>query len=167
MGERTAEVTIRPTRAGDEPFVVALGERAFAMYSFDARSTMRSILSDETAHAAIAEIDGARVGFVVARVERYRPFGPWQRPSIVRVDAIAVHPDWHKRGVGSRLMAWVDEIAAARRACAISLNTAVTNAAARALFASSGFSVLARIGAIYARGRRAISMIKPLDPDQP
>lgn len=116
MGERTAEVTIRPTRAGDEPFVVALGERAFAIYSFDARSTMRSILSDEMAHAAIAEIDGARVGFVIARVERYRPFGPWQRPSIVRVDAIAVHPDWQKRGVGARLMGWVDDLAAARRA---------------------------------------------------
>jgi ribosomal protein S18 acetylase RimI-like enzyme len=155
MGERTAEVTIRPTRAGDEPFVVALGERAFAIYSFDARTTMRSILSDDAAHAAIAEIDGARVGFVVARLERHKAFGPWQRPSIVRVDAIAVHPDWQKRGVG------------ARRACAITLNTAVTNAAARALFASSGFVVLARIGAIYARGRRAVAMIKPLDPDQP
>jgi ribosomal protein S18 acetylase RimI-like enzyme len=164
MGEPIAEVTIRPTRTGDEPFVIALGERAFAIYSADSRGTMRAMLSDETAEAAIAEIDGAQVGFVVVSVDRHHAFGPWARPTIVRVDAIAVHPDWQERGVGAHLMQWVDTFAEARGACAISLNTAATNAPAKALFTASGYQVLVRLGAFYARGRRAIAMIKPLDP---
>jgi ribosomal protein S18 acetylase RimI-like enzyme len=163
MPNDTAEVTVRPVRAGDEPFVVALGERAFAVYSHDARATMRGMLVDESTLTAVAEIEGMRVGFVILGITRLgRAFGPWSRPAVGRVEAIAVHPDRQRRGVATRLLEWAESQGRACGACVLSLNTATTNHAARRLFTEFGFATLARAGRIYAGGRSAVAMSKPL-----
>ncbi|QIL76088.1 GNAT family N-acetyltransferase [Hymenobacter sp. HDW8] len=58
-----------------------------------------------THHAMAVADDGSIIG--VARVQ---PSGPGQ----VQVRAVAVHPDWHGRGIGQQLMTYLEEYAAAQ-----------------------------------------------------
>ena len=163
MPDTAAEITIRKACAADAAFVVALGARAFAIYAHDARASTRGMLAHRATEAGVAEVDGVPIGFVLVDVTALgRPFGPWARPAIARIDAIAVDSAWRTRGVGRKLLVWAEANARARGACVLSLNTATQNAPARRLFRAYGFEPLARIGRIYAGGRAAVAMSKPL-----
>jgi ribosomal protein S18 acetylase RimI-like enzyme len=125
----------------------------FSAYSCNARRAIQSILRDRDTETLVAEIDSLRVGFVVLQYERVaRDFGPWARPTVARIDAIAVRPDIHGRGIGRRLLQSAEKAARRRWARSLSLATGEGNTQARRLFAAGGFVELARLERYYAAG---------------
>jgi GNAT superfamily N-acetyltransferase len=163
MRGTTAELRVRPMRPTDEAFVLGLSRQVFAAYSIQPIRAMASMLADPSAAALVAELNGERAGFFVLSLDALgRPFGPWQRPVIARLDAIAVDPDAQGRGVGRFLLARAEALARARGAVVMALMTAEKNHPARRLFTSAGFLELVRIPVAYARGQTGVTMNKPL-----
>ncbi len=150
-------------RPSDEAFVFGLSQQVFAVYSIQPIRAMASMLADPDAAALVAELNGERAGFFVLSLDALgRPFGPWARPLIARLDAIAVDPDAQGRVVGRFLLEQAEALARARGAVVMSLMTAEKNHPARRLFASAGFLELVRIPVAYARGQTGVAMNKPL-----
>jgi len=163
MAGRTAALTLRPKRASDDEFILSLSERVFAIYSTFPDAAMNSMLRQHGARVAIAEVGRTRVGFIVVSFERLRrDFGPWSRPAIARLDAIAVRPDAQGRGVGRVLLIHAEEIAREHDAVSLTLRTAETNTRARRLFESSGFLTLLALEDNYKDHQRALAMMKLL-----
>lgn len=165
MRERTAQIIIRPFRRGaDDTFVHDLGERAFAPYSLASRASMTSMLAERGAEAAVAEIGRTRVGFAIVALTRLpRELGPWRRPGVARLNAIAVRPGSQGRGVARGLLAWAEEVAREDGAVTMTLTTAETNARARRLFELAGFLPAAKLLDTYMGGQSGIAMFKPLE----
>jgi hypothetical protein len=137
MRATIAELTLRRARRADSTFIFSLTEQVFSPYSYDPGRSMESMLGEPSAEAWVAEHAGATVGFFVADIERFtRDYGPWKRPALARLNAIAVRPDAQGR--------------------------AEKNLRARRLFTSAGFQRLFVVADAYARGHRGIGMIKAL-----
>lgn len=163
MGGTIAELALRPRQKDDDAFLDTLSARVFAAYSTNPRVVTRSIVDEEGAETVIAEMGRTRVGFVVVRFEALaRDFGPWTKPVLGRIDAIAVRPDAQGRGIGRALLDRVEEMAHARSARSLSLMTAETNLRARRLFEAQGFRRFFRIERAYINEQRAVAMIKSL-----
>jgi ribosomal protein S18 acetylase RimI-like enzyme len=156
-------LALRPARADDADFMATLSGRVFAAYSRDPETAVLRMASERGADVFIAEAEGEPVGFGVLESTRYEgDFGPFHRPAVARLEAIAVRPDLFGRGVGKRLLAHAEALARERGAVSLSLLTAENNARARRLFGRHGFQALVVIEGAYARGQRGIAMIKAL-----
>jgi ribosomal protein S18 acetylase RimI-like enzyme len=163
MPQHLAKIAIRPFTGEDEGFVVDLASHVFSPYARDARRAIRSILAERDSETLVAELESLRVGFVVLQYEQLaRNFGPWVRPTAAHLDAIAVRPELHGRGVGRRLIESAEAAARRRPALSISLATGEKNAPARRLFAHAGYVQLARVEHYYAGGQTAILMHRSL-----
>jgi len=79
--------------------------------------------------------------------------------------ALAVLPAFQRRGLGTKLLTHVIEVAErvapASRITALRLTVAETNTAAQRLYARAGFRVI-NGSATYDRGQRALRMARPL-----
>ena len=163
MAGTIADLIIRPIMTGDEAFIRALSRRAFATYSRNPARLVGGMLDEEGAETVVAELGGAPVGFAVIGFEELlRDFGPWRRPMIARLNAIAVHPDAHGRGIGRRLLRRAEDLARTRGAVSMTLNTATTNRRALRLFEPAGYLGVVTLPNNYARGQSAVAMFKPL-----
>jgi ribosomal protein S18 acetylase RimI-like enzyme len=163
MPENLANITIRPSCRGDDEFIHDLASRVFFAYSRDPRRAIRSILSERNSETLVAELDSLCVGFVVLQYEQLaRDFGPWGRPTAARLNAIAVRPDAHGRGVGRRLLESAEEAARGRSSLSLSLATGERNTRARRLFEGGGFVRLARVERYYQGGQTALLMHRTL-----
>jgi ribosomal-protein-alanine N-acetyltransferase len=163
MPKHLANITVRPSHAGDGNFVHDLANRVFVTYSRDPLRAIQSILADRGTETLVAELDTLRVGFVVLQYEQLaRDFGPWARPTAARINAIAVRPDVEGRGIGRRLLKSAEEAARARPSRSFSLATGERNTRARRLFEAEGFVPLARLEGYYAGGQTAVLMHKAL-----
>ncbi len=143
--------------------MATLSLRVFASYSHDPLAALRSMLGERDVLVLVAERGPSRVGFAIVGFEALpRDFGPWTRPTVARLNAIAVTPGMQGRGVGRRLLASVEAAARRRGSVSLSLNTAVGNRRARRLFEPSGFLVVATLDHFYANDQSALAMLKPL-----
>jgi ribosomal protein S18 acetylase RimI-like enzyme len=159
MPKNLTNIKARPASAGDEGFVQDLASEVFSAYSRDARRAIQSILRDRGTETLVAEMGSLRAGFIVLQYERLaRDFGPWARPTVARVNAIAVRTDAHGRGIGRRLLENAEEAARGRLARSLSLATDERNTRARHLFLGRGFVELARVERYYAGGQTALLM---------
>ena len=79
--------------------------------------------------------------------------------------ALAVLPAYQRRGLGTKLLTHVIEVAErvapASRISALRLTVAETNTAAQRLYARAGFRMI-QGSATYDRGQRALRMARPL-----
>lgn len=167
MRSKTASLSIRPKTALDDDFLYALSDRVFSAYAFYPAHVTASMLRDPASHARVVELAGQRAGFFVLSTEALaRSFGPWDRPVIARLDAIAVRPDLEGRGVGSFLLREAEALARRLGAVTMTLLTAETNTRARALFRAAGFLATVPIDRAYARGGNGIAMNKLLRRDE-
>ena len=106
---------------------------------------------------------GLRVGFAVLQYEQLsRDFGPWVKPTAARLNAIAVRPDAHGRGIGRRLLESVIDAARRRPSLSLSLSTGERNTRARRLFTGGGFVQLARVEGYYDGGQTGVLMHRAL-----
>lgn len=162
-GSTSREIQIRRARATDEDFLRALSERVFAVYSRNPVGTTLAIIDEPGAITLVAEDQGLSLGFASIAFDALgRPFGPWRDPVLARLNAIAVRPDAFGRGVGRALLGRAEAAARDRGAVAMTLNTAESNARARALFTSAAFQTLYLVRGFYARGQSAFAMQKLL-----
>ena len=163
MRKTTTDLILRPRRASDDDFIYRLSERVFAPYSIHPMGSLASMLGERGARVVIAEQAHTPVGFYVLGFERLdRPFGPWQRPALARLNAISVLPGLHGRGIGSLLLQHAESVAREDGAISLTLMTAETNTRARRLFNAAGYARLFVLEHAYARGQRGIVMSKVL-----
>ena len=160
MGDRPLDgprLTVRAGRSADAPFIVSLGEAAFARFG-DYGPIMQAFLDSPDVVSFIAELEGEAVGF--ALVER-----PPSQPDIADLVAIAVAPGRRRAGVGRALLRHV--IASRellRGASLLVLTVADDNDAAIALFRSEGFGMIPGAFGRYAGGQTSRLMGKPVRP---
>lgn len=141
-------VEIRPYQAGDASpaarlFFDAVRVGARGAYSDAERAAWAPEIADEAAFAGrlteglalMAAERGVLVGFMTLLP------APSRRASVGLIDLAYVRPDRHRRGVGARLLAAVETVAAAE-----GLTTLETRASliAEPFFARCGFAVEAR-----------------------
>ncbi|MET7653695.1 MULTISPECIES: GNAT family N-acetyltransferase [unclassified Streptomyces] len=96
---------IRPATAADVPAVKAVTDAAYTRYIERIGRAPQPMEADHAANVAAGKVfvtgdpdDGAVVGLVV--IEAF--------PDHLFLDSIAVHPDAHGKGVGRRLLRFVD-----------------------------------------------------------
>lgn len=163
MRKTTTDLILRPRRPADDDFIFRLSERVFAAYSRHPVGAMATMLHEPGAHTVVAEQAGTEVGFYVIGVERHeRPYGPWARPALARLNAISVLPGLHGRGIGALLLDHAEDLARDEEAVSMTLMTADTNARARRLFTGRGYARLFTLDEAYAHGQRGIVMTKVL-----
>lgn len=81
---------------------------------------------------------------------------------ILRVLSVGVHSSCRRRGIGRRLMALAEDLAAKFRSREIRLEVSTNNDGAVAFYAALGYETSARIPRYYSWGEDAYSMRKPI-----
>ena len=122
------DVRLRPALDADVDTLVDLDRAAFEpLWRYSA--SMHRRLVGSAAHCIIAELDGVPVGYQTGDIAR-------DRGHIIR---LVVHPDWQRRGVGTRLLVDVLEFFQQVRIGEVLVNTQADNRASRRLYERSGF----------------------------
>jgi diamine N-acetyltransferase len=109
---------------GQIDYMLALG------YSLDA---LRRFMVEPGAGLLLANVGERLVGFAAY----YRP----ERSEELKLDKLYVHPDYHGRGVGSRLIVRVEAAARAQARHTLILQVNKNNAKAIAAYEKNGFSI--------------------------
>jgi len=102
---------------------------------------MLARMYDDDALRRFLDVPGA--GLALASIgERPVGFAAWYRshePATAKLDKLYVLPEWHGRGVGRALIAYVEAAARADRCTMLVLNVNKRNAKAIAAYARAGF----------------------------
>lgn len=141
---------IRRGVAGDLPSILAAEKACFPGDLAFPPEALSFLLAEGT--TLVAE-DGDLVGFVMGFVEGGRG----------KVLTLNVLPDRRRLGVAGRLVAALEEELASQGAGALSLEVAVENREAVALYSSLGYRKAAHLPSYYGRGTDGILMVKRLE----
>ena len=160
MGDRSQarpRLTVRSGGIEDAPFVVRLGEDAFARFG-EYGPIMQAFLDSSHVMSFIAESEGRSVGF--ALLEQ-----PPAQPDLADLVAIAVEPGRRRAGVGRALLRTVISSREAHpEPSLLVLTVADDNHAAIALFRSEGFGNIPGAFGRYAGGQASRMMGRPVLP---
>jgi ribosomal protein S18 acetylase RimI-like enzyme len=152
---------IRRATSLDEPWLVDLGGRAFAMLG-DYRMVLPAWLEQPNVTAWVEEHAGQRRGFSVIGFFEDELL----RGAVADLLALAVEPAWQRRGLGRALLdhavAVASATARAGRLCELRLCVADDNYVGQRLYGSTGFQRVPGEFGSYAGGQRAIRMVYPL-----
>lgn len=156
---------IRRAEVTDHPWIVATGAEAYLDLG-DYTRILPSWLEQPGVLAWIdADMHGRGRGF--AMLGFYMEDSGSGGPNQVVADllALAVLPAQQGRGIGSKLLAHVIEVAErvapSSQIAALRLTVSETNTGAQRLYARSGFRIVDG-SATYDRGQRALRMARPL-----
>lgn len=159
----TGLLTVRLRRPDDDDFIRDVAQESFARWSHAPRQSIMAMVHERTARTLVAEKDGKRLGFAIITFETLtRPFGPWSRPAVAHLDAIAVRKDARRTGIGQVLLAGAEAVARECNAVCMSLHTARGNRPALLLFGTYGYQIALEIPEFYRGGQPAYSMSKLL-----
>lgn len=150
--EAAARVHIRRAHSEDATAIDAL-EAHFTSDRIPPRS-VRRFLRVPTAHSWVAERDGAVVGYLIwlSRANARRG----------RIYTIAVDPAARGLGLATRLLEAAEEQARCSGLAAMSLEVAVENGAARALYAKLGYAEIEPLPEYYEDGGDGLRLLKAL-----
>jgi ribosomal protein S18 acetylase RimI-like enzyme len=174
---------IRRAEAQDHPWIVATGAEAYADLG-DYTRILPSWLEQPGVLAWIDhDVQGRGRGFAmlgfytedtaktgtsaaaVAALAAASPDGIHRQQVIADLLALAVLPAFQRRGIGSKLLDHVidvaERVAPASRITQLRLTVAENNTGAQRLYARTGFTVVDG-AATYDRGQRALRMVRPL-----
>ena len=94
MSSRPTAVILRPRRPSDDRSIGALGRSAFRAYTVDAARAVCAMIREPNTRTEVATIDEEPVGVIVIHFDwSAGPFGPFERPAVARLNAIAVQPE--------------------------------------------------------------------------
>lgn len=157
---------IRRAEVQDHPWIIATGAEAYR----DLGDYTRILPSWLEQPGVLAWIDHdvqgrgrgfAMLGFYTEDAQRTNG----QQQVIADLLALAVLPAFQRRGIGSKLLAHVidvaERVAPASRISQLRLTVAEDNVGAQRLYARAGFHVVEG-AATYDRGQKALRMVRPL-----
>jgi ribosomal protein S18 acetylase RimI-like enzyme len=81
---------------------------------------------------------------------------------VLRVLSVGVHPAFRRRGIGRRLMALAEDIAAKFGSRELRLEVSTQNEGAIAFYATLGYETAAKLPRYYSWGEDAYAMRKPI-----
>ncbi len=145
-------ICIRRARGEDAVAIDAL-EAHFTSDRIPPRS-VRRFLRVPTAHSWVAERDGAVVGYLIWLSRATARRG--------RIYTIAVDPAARGLGLATRLIEAAENEARSTGQSEMSLEVAVENAAARALYAKLGYQQIAELEEYYEDGGHGLRLLKAL-----
>jgi ribosomal protein S18 acetylase RimI-like enzyme len=158
---------IRRAELADHPWIIATGAEAYQDLG-DYTRILPSWLEQPGVLAWIDyDVQGRGRGFAMLGFYLDDPVVSSGGPSQVIADllALAVLPSFQNRGVGTRLLLHVIEVAErvapSSQIVSLRLTVAETNTGAQRLYARHGFRVIDG-SATYDRGQRALRMARPL-----
>ena len=161
---------IRRAELADQPWIITSGAEAYRDLG-DYTRILPSWLEQPGVLAWIDhDIQGRGRGFAMLGFYMEDPTAPNGTPSQVVADllALAVLPAFQRRGIGTKLLHHVIEVAErvapSSRIAALRLTVAETNTAAQRLYARNGFRIVDG-SATYDRGQRALRMARELAPE--
>ena len=158
MSETPPGLRIVPATASHREFVRRLSAEVFSRFG-DYETLLPRMMTWPWVDTVVAEIDGCPVGFTMLSTER---LGAGE----TELTAIAVEPDRQGYGVGTRLLAHVEEqtlqLVPDGRA-AVRLTVAGDNQRARRVFSAAGYRVASGSQEPYPGGQPSLTMVKPLD----
>lgn len=148
----------RSSVPGDLAFVRRVCREMFRVFG-EYETLLEECFEDPFCRTTIAEADGVPIGITMVSDDP-------QSPSVVHLLAIAVVPEWRRRGVGRRLLRHAIRIVRERATGGVrwmALDVAADNAAALALFRMEGFEVLRDEEGVFPEGQRSFAMTKMLE----
>ena len=143
---------MRTALPADLPRLWALDRLCFEPGIAYSRREMEHFLRLPGARSVLAEADGVLAGFALG----------YRDADIARVVTLDVHPDFRRRGLGSRLLRDLLALLSAAGSRRAVLEVDVRNSGAIAFYAREGFGQIGRIPSYYGRGLDAFEMTRPL-----
>jgi ribosomal protein S18 acetylase RimI-like enzyme len=155
---------IRRADATDHPWIISTGAAAYRDLG-DYTRILPSWLEQPGVLAWIdQDVAGRDRGFAMLGFYLEDPLAAGSEV-VADLLALAILPPYQNRGIGSKLLAHVIEVAErvapSSRIRALRLTVADSNTGAQRLYARSGFRVVDG-SATYDRGQRALRMVRPL-----
>ncbi|HUF30373.1 MAG TPA: ribosomal protein S18-alanine N-acetyltransferase [Gemmatimonadaceae bacterium] len=140
-GERdiVQPITIRPAAASDLDAIVAIEGLAFS--DPWSRATFASLIGEPLVHFAVAEFEGAVLGYVVA----------WFIAGDCEIGNLAVHAAQRGRRIGGRLLDSALAEARARGTESVYLEVRESNVVAQRMYGARGFARVGRRRRYYRR----------------
>jgi ribosomal protein S18 acetylase RimI-like enzyme len=160
---------IRRAEVADHPWIITTGAAAYA----DLGDYTRILPSWLEQPGVLAWIDHdvtnrgrgfAMLGFYMEEP----PLPPPAQPQVIAdLLALAVQPSYQRRGIGTKLLTHVidvaERVAPTSHIRALRLTVAEYNVGAQRLYERAGFK-LVDVASTYDRGQRALRMVRPLGP---
>jgi ribosomal protein S18 acetylase RimI-like enzyme len=163
---------IRRAELADHPWIIATGAEAYQDLG-DYTRILPSWLEQPGVLAWIDyDVQGRGRGFAMLGFYLDDPAAAPNGASQVVADllALAVLPTFQRRGIGTKLLHHVIEVAErvapSSRISSLRLTVAETNTGAQRLYARHGFRIVDG-SATYDRGQKALRMARPLLPEAP
>lgn len=136
-------------------FIKQLSAEVFSRFG-DYEAMLPGLLASPMVRTVVAEVDGEAVGFAMYSLEDIDD-------GEIDLAAIAVRPGWQSRGLGRRLLAYVESATRSlvrSRSPIVRLTVAEDNVPARKLFERSGYVPIVEELGSYPRGQRSIALWK-------
>jgi len=144
--------SIRRVRRADMPYIYEIEQLSF-------KQPYSSVYLDSLADVApktflVAEKNGKIAGYVVAIV---------QGTGLGHIISIAVHPEYHHKGIGTALILRLTKILKEQGASAVRLEVRKSNIAAQKMYAKLGFKIAHTLQKYYENGEDCAVMLKAID----
>ncbi|HSR72008.1 MAG TPA: peptidase C39 family protein [Kiloniellales bacterium] len=149
----TSPVSIRPGRPGDIPALVEIETRCFAQERLSRRSFQHLLTRGHSLHL-VAEVDGRIAGYAIVLLNR--------GTSLARLYSFAIDPDFRGRGLGTRLLAEIEALAAAEGRAFMRLEVRQDNAVAVKRYRDAGYREFGHYPDYYEDHSDALRMEKAL-----
>jgi ribosomal protein S18 acetylase RimI-like enzyme len=166
---------IRRAEVPDHPWIVATGAEAYR----DLGDYTRILPSWLEQPGVLAWIDHdvqgrgrgfAMLGFYTEETSRPTTISSGKQQVVADLLALAVLPSFQRKGIGTKLLEHVidvaERVAPASHITQLRLTVAEQNVSAQRLYARNQFSIVEG-AATYDRGQRALRMVRPLAPARP
>lgn len=144
---------IRSAEPADIDQLLAIEATRFATDRLSRRS-LRHLIAAPSVAVLVAAHQRRILGYAIVLFRRGL--------TIARLYSLAVAADVTRRGIAAALLAACEKTARLRGCRALRLEVHADNAAARALYAKSGYCEIARLPAYYAEGGAGLRLEKPI-----
>ena len=153
MRSAAVPAIIRDYRPADFETLWKIDQACFARGISYSRRELAFYIARKHGFALVAELDGRILGFVVVDRDRHG------QGHVITIDVL---PEAQRSGLGSRLMAMVEERLRALGCSVVFLETAVDNAAAIAFYKRHGYDIIQTLPRYYLDTIDALVLCKEL-----
>jgi len=150
------KLALRKANPRDLPFIVELSEQVFSAYG-PYHEIITRWASFPHIITVVVEEKGQSRGFAMIN-----PILGARDEAKAELLAIAVSPQYQRRGIGKRLLGYMEDLARDFGIEEMGIHTAAINKAAHRFFAQNGFIQRGSVDRYYPLGQKALEMSKTL-----